>query len=600
MPNFGDDDKKVGLGLPPEGAAAATPEAGPEKAPDLDASVSLNQSEGPKAKAADEDFLSMFSDMDEPSAKAVAMEPDYADEAPAAFANEGPTETPEVFEVEARAIRADREIRMALPVENPTQALSLAAMPHYELGGNAGTIVGHAEMRLLLSESEASVRGGLQNTVKWEEAPKTLDFSNSSPEVQRAHQRAVEVIRVETALNAATQAALKAGVDSPIAYRFAAVVTSGASVDSLEVPEVIRSLEREHPREMTKTFEEGVADLQSLAQDFRNRLTVTEEAPKIRTAILAPSEMADRNIAALLKGGYIETVKPTPEQRTAMMQVNDFLKDAAPQGWNVTAGVDAGTAYRLTDKGITAGREIRSWDGDTPEAGLVRLPGGEPMPLEVAEHAYAISEMMMQDRANAGLLKPGELGAFLRAELNSIEYASTQGRRPATTLAGVEAVLDGAFDSVIQQNEMGVAMDKAPLSFADMKNLSERARALAATLPDIQEVSDDPENPDARWLEKERVEVMAARLDGARIGTELVHYDIEKALEGLDMTKAESWQGLKKDTPDLQATLVTMKLWLNEVAMAPKKELAAMAEGVFGRQGSMALNPSLEHYAQPA
>lgn len=544
-------------------------------------SVSASFAPTPAAAAPDDDFLAMFDEAPEARAEApVFMEMEEEAEPSLQVASEP--------ELEAQAIRAERDIRQALPLENPTQAMALAAMPHYELGGKPGVVVGKAEMRFLLAEAEATVRGPEQNILERVEAKPTLDWSDTAPEVQASHQRAVDEIHAEIVLHETTRAAIDRGVEEPVVYRFAALVKDGQEPTANDTPELAKDLQMTHMEDMKKGFEATVADLNGLVRDFRTKMENPDDGARTRRLVLEPSQMADRNIESLVKAGYIEPIKATPEVREAIMRVNEYLREAAPAEWAVTEKADPGVAYRLTDAGIAAGRSVRAWDGDSPEAGLVRLPKGSAMPPEVASDSYSVAAMMMENKANAGILKAGEMGAFLRAEMSSIEYDAKLGLRPAITLGRVEGILEGATDSALQQNEVGHTARTAPITVADIQNLVDRSRALVNRLPDLQEVSDDPSTANARWLNKDLALNMAARLEGVGIGNKLIYYDIEKAAAGQDMTRPEAWADSKTSTPDLRATLSTVRMWLNDVAestQAAKRELAAMAEGVFGEQG---------------
>jgi len=537
----------------------------------------------PAAAAPDDDFLDMMGGDEPDHSQGYHQEMEVEEEGPQAVGTASMQVEAEP-ELEARALVAERDIRQELPLENSTQALALAAMPHYDLGGKPGVVVGKAEMRFLLAEAEATVRGPEQNAIERVEAKPSLDWSHTSPQVQASHHRAEEVVRMERTLLQATKAAMDNGVEEPVAYRFAALVSSGRQVSTSETSELARDLHETHPEELRKAFEETVADLDGLVRDFRTRLEAQENTDRTQRIVLDPVQMADRNIDALVKSGYIEPIKATPEVKDAVLRVNDYLKEAAPKNWNLLSEAEPTVAYRLTDAGIAAGRSVRSWNGDDLEAGLVRLPKGEALPPEVSSDSYSVAAMMMENKANAGILKPGEMGAFLRAEMDSIAYDAKQGLiRPAVAMGRVEGILEGSTDSAIQQIEMGHTAESAPLSVRDMEGLAARARTLIDSLPDFQKGGADP-----GWLNKNRAYTMAADLDGIAIGNKLILYDLQKASEGADMTRPESWSEQKTTTPSSRATLSTVKLWLDEVAEsaeAARRELAAMAEGVFGEQG---------------
>jgi len=550
--------------------------------------VSATFNAAPAAVAPDDEFLDMMGEPEqahafnqeveeEPEVAAAGPESAPAVDGPVALAHEEP-------ELKAEPLVGLEDIRKELPLENSTQALALAAMPHYELGGKPGVVVGKAEMRFLLAEAEATVRGPEQNTIERVEAKPSFDWSTASPEVQDSHARAEEVVRMERTLLQTTQAALKNGVEEPVAYRFASLISSGQQVSTTETSELARDLHASHPEEMRKAFNETVADLDNLVRDFRTRLEAQDDASRVNRVVLDPVQMADRNIEALVRAGYIEPIKATPEVKDAVLRVNEYLKEAAPKNWNLLADAEPTVAYRLTDTGIAAGRSVRSWNGDDPEAGLVRLPKDVTMPPEVSSDSYSVAAMMMENKANAGILKPGEMGAFLRAEMDSIAYDAKEGTiRPAVALGRVEGILEGAGDAAFQQIEMGHSAESAPMTVRDMEFIASRARTLLDTLPSFQEGGADP-----GWLNKNRGYAMAADLEGVAIGHKLILYDIEKASKGADMTMPESWAEQKTTTPSSRATLSTVKVWLDEVAEsadAARRELAAMAEGVFGEQG---------------
>ena len=548
--------------------------------------VAATFNSAPAAAAPDDDFLDMMGEV-EPQ-QAYHQEREDEPEVHASVSESTPAAGLAIMQLEEPELKAEpivgQKIQKELPLENSTQALALAAMPHYKLGGQPGVVVGKAEMRFLLAESEATVRGPEQNMIERVEPKPALDWSTASPEVQASHARAEEVVRMERTLLQATKAALENGVEEPVAYRFASLVSSGREVSTSETSELARDLHSTHPEEMRKAFDETVADLDNLVRDFRARLEAQDDSSRLNRVVLDPVQMADRNINALVKAGYIEPIKATPEMKEAVLRVNEYLKDAAPKNWNLLADSEPSVAYRLTDAGLAAGRSIRSWNGDDLEAGLVRLPKGETLPPEVSSDSYSVAAMVMENKANAGILKPGEMGAFLRAEMDSITYDAEHGLiRPAVALGRVEGILEGANDSSIQQIEMGHNAESAPMTVRDMEFLAARARTLLDTLPSFQKGGVDP-----GWLNKNRAYTMAADLDGIAIGNKLILYDIKQASEGADMTKPEPWASQKTTTPSMGATLTTMKVWLDEVAEsaeAGRRELAAMAEGVFGEQG---------------
>lgn len=409
---------------------------------------------------------------------------------------------PENGDLEIRALRAGRSLQQVFPLNSPTEALALAAMPHYDLGGQAAIRMGRLEMRFLLAEAEATLKGASQHVVE------------------------------------GTKLAIR------------------ENGDAVELP--------------TRTNSDIRSD-------------------------------GDATIQSLLDGGYIREVSLSRDEQESVSRINDVLREDLPKDWKVLdSHFDKRLAFELTDAGIEAGRSVRNWGGNTPDAGMVRLPDGVPMPSVVATDTYDLSAVIMENRSLAGTLQPGELGAFLRAELASIEYSYHEGADPQVTAGRLDGVIAFAKVAALGQIQNGTRAEQSPLTPADMSLIAQRGRHLLLRLPEVvPEVVEAGDGVETRGLDKWGSMADIAHLEGVRIACEAISFRLDKA--GIDMTDPREWAGFgqgldgraptdeQQDTMAMADAIKVVKNWMKMVAAQGeniRSECRAFAQGAFGARGA--------------
>lgn len=306
----------------------------------------------------------------------------------------------------------------------------------------------------------------------------------------------------------------------------------------------------------------------------------------------ALAKEVDQSLKALVAGGYLRPVRLSGEEARDQGAINEVIQAGMPSAWgDLGAGADHRTAYEMTDLGIAAGRSLRGWDGRGAEAGLIRLKGGAEMPQLVASESYAISALMMENRAMAGVLKQGEMGAYYRAELQNLAYRFDQGADPVATAGRLDALVDSASFVALEQIEGGVDERDAPLTQADLKNLADGGAKLLDRLPDGIEVA-QVEGP-SEWMSMDKAESRAllARLNGVRAGMEFIAVEREAMTDSRILP--EAWKSVAQDQKDdalvIRNALTVAKGWLAQVATRGQDlhaEVMAMASGAFGERGT--------------
>lgn len=310
---------------------------------------------------------------------------------------------------------------------------------------------------------------------------------------------------------------------------------------------------------------------------------------------------AEATIRGLVDQGYLRPVRLTPDEARGQGELNALLVRELPEDWKgLASGADSRLAYEMTDAGIAAGRSLRGWDGKTPEAGLVRLPEAQAMPPIVSSESYALSAMIMENRSLAGALRQGEMGAFYRAELATIEYGLDHGADAVTTAGRLDSVINSASFVALEQVEESIAVHDAPLSTADLDGLSVASHRILDKLPDALEVH--LENGEQAWmsLDKPQSRVLLARLDGVRMGTELINRERELAPDTRELP--EAWENRVtirggQNSLAIRDALAVAKGFLARAAEQPEritKEVMAMAKGAFGESGSAMARQLLE------
>lgn len=480
------------LSFDPTSPAPATLEVFASK-PELQTSASVQAVEADRPE--EDDFLAGFMDQmeDTPGQAPVFAQAEVTHES-----------DPEPFEsmpeVDIRPVQASRELQQTFPMASAKEAMALAAMPHYEMGGKNGVQMSQLEMRWLMAEAEATLKGPDQNLQRGE---RSIETDNGGAEA--------------------------VGTFKPVSQR----------------------------------------------------------------------DSADAAVKSLLEGGYIREVHLGPEDRRAQAEVDSAIRATLPKDWAfLQEGVDPKVAYVLTDEGIAAGRSVRAWDGNTPDAGLTRLPGGERMPPVVASESYALSAMVMENRAMAGALEKGEMGAFYRAELATVEYGLDRGADPVVTAGRVDSILDSASMSALEQIENGQFGHDAALRVEDMQAISDQAGRVIGKLPEVVRVNvETTEGPQVETLglDKSESRELLARLDGVRLGTELILAEKRLSAGGADLTTAAAWQGSVRNQADnltVRNAISVARAWVGSVAEKAdqaRQEVQAMAQGAFGdRGGAMA------------
>ena len=379
-------------------------------------------------------------------------------------------------DIAIRPLVAARDLQQIFPMQEPREALTLAAMPHYDLGGKQGVRMGQLEMRWLMADATVTIDG------------------DKDPSASLSH------------------------------------------------------------------------------NDLKQE--------------------ADRGIKSLLQGGYIRQVELNVEERRSQAQINEVLRENFPGGWeSLDTGVNPAIAFELTDSGIAAGRSIRIWNGNTPDAGLVRLPEGQPMPRVVASDSYDLSAAVMENRSLSGVLKPGEMGAFLQAELATIEFGHQTGSNPVVTIGRLDGVVDMATLAALDQIQNGQVGQNAPIRPEDLTRIINQSYRTLEPLPDLVPAGEDA-GPQQLGLGKEGSKAAIARLEGVRLGTELISFQQAGVKGGVDMAKQRSWNGaVQFDQSNTLAMRDAIKVAKNWMTMAATKgvnigqDLRAMSQGAFGAPG---------------
>lgn len=438
-----------------------------EVEPNLGSAASTAKPHQMAADEPDNDFLSSFmagSDFDV-----------QAQEAQPAATIEIET-TPEQ-DISIRPLLASRDLKQAFPVQEPREALTLASMPHYDLGAQGSVRMGHLEMRWLMADS-------------------TVTIENES----------------------------------------------GMTV--------------------------------SAGRDL--------------------CAETDKGIQSLVDGGYIRAVSLTVEERRAVAQINEVLREDLPTGWEaLNSGVNPSIAYELTDAGIAAGRSVRNWDGNSADAGLVRLPEGQPMPKIVASDVYDLSAAVMENRSLAGVLKPGEMGAYLQAEMSSIDYGRQNGTDPVVTLGRLDGVVDMSTVMALDQIQNGQSGPNVPLRTEDIARLVQQARRTLDALPERVDVPTlNGTGTERIGLGKDLSSVGIARLEGVRLGTELINFEQAGSKAGKDLMSEQAWKGSvsfdQGNTLAMRDAIKVAKNWMSMVAEKGtniREEIRAMSQGAFGAPG---------------
>ncbi len=435
--------------------------------PSLGSTASMVEPHQMAADEPDNDFLSSFM---------ASADFDVQAQEPQAQLSTEIEATPE-HDISIRPILASRDLKQAFPVQEPREALTLASMPHYDLGEQGSVRMGHLEMRWLMADATVTIENENRTQV-----PPGRD------------------LRAET----------------------------------------------------------------------------------------------DKGIQSLVDGGYIRPVTLTAAERRSVAQINEVLREDLPTGWeSLNSGLNSSVAYELTDAGIAAGRSVRNWDGNSADAGLVRLPEGQPMPKIVASDVYDLSAAVMENRSLAGVLKPGEMGAYLQAEMSSIDYGRQIGTDPVVTLGRLDSVVDMSTVMALDQIQNGQSGPNVPLRTEDISRLVQQARRTLNALPDRVDVATlDGTGTERIGLGKDMSSVGIARLEGVRLGTELINFEQANSKAGKDLMTEQAWKGAvsfdQGNTLAMRDAIKVAKNWMSMVAEKGTnigQEIRAMSQGAFGATG---------------